>query len=710
MKRLVLAACFTLAAPLVAAAQAGKPDTTDNFRWLEEMHGTRAMAWVNTENAKTAAVLEKDPRYAGIYQSALAMAQAKDRIPYVRFLSGQLYNFWQDSAHVRGIWRRTSLASYRTATPQWQTVLDLDSLAKAEKANWVWQGANCVQPQEQRCLINLSDGGEDASTVREFDVGSRSFVKDGFYLPKGKQRVAWTSHDTLLVSREWKPGELTKSGYPFVVKRLARGQKLDAAVEIYRGSAKDGGYGVSPGTIVDAKGTRISFIDRPLSTFEAEKYLVRAKDVAKLSIPLKAGITELFDGQVIVQLSETWKSAGAAIKEGGIASFDAAAAMKDPGKLSAIAVFEPGPRESVGGVSATRDRLLMGVTQNVKGKVFAVTRSSNGTWTRSPIALPENVATFVIATDTKANDAFISVAGYLTPTSVWLADASKATAASIKTLAPRFDASRSVVEQMEATSKDGTKIPYFIVHPTNMARDGSNPTILYAYGGFEASMNPHYDPDVGKLWVEQGGVYVVANIRGGGEFGPSWHEAGLKTKRQVIYDDFAAVAQDLITKKITTPRRLGIQGGSNGGLLMGVQFTQRPEMWNAVDIQVPLLDMLRFEQIQAGASWVGEYGSVSNPKERAFLASISPYHNLKPGVKYPQPFIWTTTKDDRVGPQHARKFAAKMSAMGLPYLFHEVIEGGHGSGANAAQQAHTTALEFTYFARQLMDPERKFVP
>jgi prolyl oligopeptidase len=326
------------------------------------------------------------------------------------------------------------------------------------------------------------------------------------------------------------------------------------------------------------------------------------------------------------------------------------------------------------------------------------------------MTLPDNVSTNVVSTDTKTNDALVSVTGFLTPSSIWSADAARGTASQLKTLAPRFDASHSVVEQMEATSKDGTKVPYFIVHPQSIARDGANPTILYAYGGFNASMTPRYDPDVGKLWVEQGGVYVLANIRGGGEFGPAWHEAGLKTRRQVIYDDFAAVAEDLIAKKITSPRRLGIQGGSNGGLLMGVEFTQHPELWNAVDIQVPLLDMLRFEKIQAGASWVGEYGSVSNPGERAFLASISPYHNLKTGAKYPTPLIWTTTKDDRVGPQHARKFAAKMANMGLPYYFFEVIEGGHGSGANIAQQVHTTALEYTYFARQLMDRDRRFVP
>ncbi|MEP7382869.1 MAG: prolyl oligopeptidase family serine peptidase [Gemmatimonadota bacterium] len=709
MRRLAIFSICALLAPVLASAQAGRPDTTDNFRWLEEMNGTRAMAWVKAENAKTAAVLEKDRRYSGIYKSALEMAQAKDRLAYVRFLGGELYNFWQDSAHVRGIWRRTTLASYRTASPQWTTVLDLDSLAKAEKANWVWQGSSCVKPDERRCLLLLSDGGEDANTVREFDVASRTFVKGGFFIPKGKQRVAWTSVDTLLVSREWKPGEVTSSGYPFVVKRLARGQKLADAVEIFRGSAKDGGYGVSPLTLVDAKGHRVSFIDRPLSTFEMEKYIVRPKDVARLSIPLKAGIAELIDGQVIVQLSDTWTGGKATIRAGSVAAFDLVAAMREPAKLSPVAVFEPGPRESVAGIAATRDRLLLGIYQNVRGKVFIAARAADGTWTRSPVTLPDNVSTDVIDADVGSSTALIGVTGYLTPSSIWLADASKATATQIKTLAPRFDASRSVVEQLEATSKDGTKVPYFIVHPKGMARDGANPTILYAYGGFEASMTPRYDADVGKLWVEQGGVYVVANIRGGGEFGPAWHEAGLKTHRQVIYDDFAAVAEDLIARKITSPRRLGIQGGSNGGLLMGVQFTQRPDLWNAVDIQVPLLDMLRFEQIQAGASWVGEYGSVSNPKERTFLASISPYHNLRPGVKYPEPLIWTTTKDDRVGPQHARKFAAKMSAMGLPYLFHEVIEGGHGSGANAAQQAHTTALEFTYFARKLMDPERKVV-
>ena len=716
MRRLVtfaaLFALAVLATPRHMLAQASRPDTTtDPYRWLEDVNGNRTMTWVKAENAKTAAVLEADPRYPAIYRAALTMAQASDRIPYVSFLGGALYNFWQDSAHVRGIWRKTTLASYRSGTtPAWTTVLDLDSLAASEHANWVWHGSSCAQPAERRCLLSLSDGGEDAATFREFDLETRAFVPGGFSLSRGKQMVAWASEDTLLVSREWNAGELTTSGYPFIVKRLVRGQSLSEAVEIFRGSATDGGFGVSPSTLVDAKGHRLSFINRPLTTFEAETYIVRPADVARASIPLKASIAELIDGQVIVQLSQEWTSGAKAIGTGSLAAFDAAAAMRDPLHIVPVALFEPGPRESVSGVSATRDRLVAGVYQNVKGRILIFTRTPSGAWAHTTLALPDNVSTDVASTDQHSNHAFINVAGFLSPSSVWLTDASRATAQQLKTLPAKFDASRSVVEQLEATSTDGTRIPYFVVHPKGMKRDGANPTILYAYGGFEVSLTPAYSPATGKLWLEKGGVYVQANIRGGGEFGPKWHEAGLKTHRQRIYDDFAAVAQDLIARKITSPRRLGIKGWSNGGLLMGVQLTQHPELWNAVEIQVPLLDMLRYEQIAAGTSFVGEYGSVAHADERAFLASISPLNNLRAGVTYPTPLIWTTTKDDRVGPQHARKFAAKMADLGKPYLFYEVIEGGHGAGANIEQRAHASALEYTYFSRQLMDGAPTAVP
>ena len=702
IRYLVLA--FAAARAAGAQSQSGSTAAApaDPYLWLEDQRGARAMAWVAAENAKSTAVLEKDAHYAEMYKDALAVAQASDRIPYVNFIGGELYNFWQDTAHVRGILRRTTLASYRTASPRWTTVLDVDSLARAEKANWVYGGIDCAAPAERRCMIALSDGGEDAVTVREFDLATRRFVPNGFVLPHGKQRWAWVGDDTLLVSREWNTGELTASGYPYIVKRLVRGQPISAAVEIFRGTAKDGGYGVSPVVLDDGTGHRAVLIDRPISTFESEKYVVRPGDVVKLSMPLKSAAVAMVDGQVIVQLSEPWTAGAARVASGALASFDAARAAADPAHVAPVALFEPGPRESVGGASATRDRLVATIYQNVRGHVFVFSRSPGGTWTRQQLSFPENVATNVTAANSHGTEAFVNVTGFLTPSSEWLADARSGAVASLKAIGPKFDASRDTVEQLEATSTDGTKIPYFVVHPGSMKRDGSNATILNAYGGFEISETPNYSPMTGKLWLERGGVFVLANIRGGGEFGPAWHDAGLKTHRQVIYDDFAAVARDLIARKITIPRRLGIMGGSNGGLLMGVEMTQHPELWQAVDIQVPLLDMLRYEQIDAGTSWVGEYGSMSNPAERAFWEKTSPYQNLKAGVKYPEPFIWTTTKDDRVGPQHARKFAAKMSAMGLPYLFYEVTEGGHGAGANLQERAHTSALEYTYFARQLM--------
>jgi prolyl oligopeptidase len=539
--------------------------------------------------------------------------------------------------------------------------------------------------------------------VREFDLGTRTFVKDGFVLPRGKQDVAWVGEDTLLVTREWNRGELTKSGYAYIVKRVVRGQPLSAAVEIFRGAPTDE-LPSGAETLRDDAGHRITMITRGVTFFESKKFVVNGETVSELSIPAKARFVGMLDGQVIVRLSAPWDVGSTQIIAGSLASFDAAAASQDPAHLAPVAIFQPGPRESVEDAGATRDALFVAINQNVRGRVFLFSRQSDGSWTSRQLSFPDNLALGVAGTNPHGSEAFVNVEGFLTPSSVWLADARTGSVSKVKSRRAQFDASRDTVEQLEAASTDGTKIPYFVVHPVGMKLDGANPTILTAYGGFEISSLPNYQDIGGKLWLERGGVYVLANIRGGGEFGPAWHEAGLKTHRQIIYDDFAAVAQDLIARRITSPRRLGIEGGSNGGLLMGVEMTQHPDLFHAVDIAVPLLDMLRFEQIDAGASWVGEYGSVSNPDERAFWERTSPYQNLKAGVKYPEPLIWTTTKDDRVGPQHARKFAAKMAALGDPYLFYEVIEGGHGSGANLKERAHTSALQFTYFVRKLMDP------
>jgi prolyl oligopeptidase len=691
---LIAAAIVAVATPVRAAE--------DPFLWLEDVNGPRAMAWVKAENAKTLAVLENDPHFAGFYADALQLAEAKDRIPVPSFVRNQIYNYWQDESHVRGIWRRTTLDDFSQAEPAWETVLDLDALSAAEKANWVWEGADCRWPEERRCLLLLSDGGEDAVTVREFDLVTKQFVPGGFALPRGKQDTAWEDDDTLLVSREWVPGEMTASGYPYVVKRLKRGQPLSSAVEIYRGKPSD--ISVNPLVLHDGDGNRVTLILRGVTFFTGEYYVLTPGGLRQLAVPLKSDVSALVAGRLLLTLREDWTVNGRTFAQGSLVAVNLSDAIADPANLKPVLVYAPGPRESLDQVAATKSRLVLTAYHDVKGRAFISTPAAGGAWTSSPLDLPDDATISLVDANMRDERAFLSVTSFLTPTTLWLTDAASGSLNVVKSLPPRFDASNDVVEQREATSKDGTKVPYFIVHPKNMKYDGSNPTILYAYGGFQVSMTPSYSSAMGKLWLERGGVYVLANIRGGGEFGPAWHEAGLTVHRQRVYDDFAAVARDLIATGVTSPRRLGIQGGSNGGLLMGVEFTQHPELWRAVDIQVPLLDMLRYEKIAAGASWVGEYGSVSNPEQRAFLASISPYDNIKTGVKYPEPFIWTTTKDDRVGPQHARKFAAKLSAMGIPYLYYEVIEGGHGSGANLKERAHTTALEMTYFTRKLMGP------
>ncbi len=599
---------FTMTAE---AADPPSADPNDPYVWLEELHSPRVDQWVKDENAKTTDVLEKDPRFQKLYDEALAIAEAKDRIPAPRFLAGSIYNFWQDADHVRGIWRKVTLDSYRTPEPAWSTVLDLDALSKDEKANWVWHGANCLEPDQRLCLIGLSDGGEDADTVREFDLETGKFVKGGFNLPKSKQTVAWVSHDELLVARDWGKGSLTESGYPYIVKSLKRGQKLEAAHEIFRGTPKD--TGVNPSTLRDGEGHQVSIIDRSVSFFESETYLVKNGKPEKLALPLKSGIQDLVAGRLLVELRQDWSVDGKSFPQGSLVSLDLAATLAAPQALKPTLVYAPGPRESLDHVASTKSHLIVTSFENVKGRAAIYSPTADGGWTKRSLDLPDSSSIGIVDADSRGEDAFLSIQGFLTPSSVVLADAPTGAITPEKSLPAKFDASKLVVEQHEATSKDGTKIPYFIVHPAGMQLDGNNPTILYAYGGFQASLTPVYSANIGKLWLENGGVYVLANIRGGGEFGPAWHEAGLKTKRQVIYDDFASVAEDLINRKITSPRRLGIEGGSNGGLLMGVEMTQRPDLWNAVDIQVPLLDMLRFEKIAAGPSWVGEYGTVENP-------------------------------------------------------------------------------------------------
>ncbi len=690
--------------PAVTASAAPKPAAAlpaDPYIWLEQMDGDQALEWVNKENARSLAVLKGDPRFEPLHQDALKIVNATDRIASPSLIGHGVYNFWQDPTNVRGLWRRTTPADYAAAAPKWETVLDIDALSRAEKANWVWKGANCPPPNYNRCLLSLSDGGEDASEEREFDLTTKSFVPGGFHLTHSKQSADWLDDDTLIVTRDWGPGTMTASGYGFVVKTLKRGQALDKATDVYRGQASD--VAVDPTVLHDAKGNKAVLIVRAVSFFETEYRLLTPVGLVKLPLPLKAQVQGLFDGQLLVLLNQDWAVAPGepTLAQGSLIALNLS--DLEAGRAPRVdLLLQPTARQSIEQVATTHDRVVVALYDNVRGGLVTFAHGGD-LWSRSTLPVAPNSSVGIVTASDLDNTLYYSVEGFLEPSRLSQADSTTGQAQVVKTLPARFDASRDTIDQFEAASSDGAMIPYFVVHPKDMKLDGSNPTLLYAYGGFQASMLPSYSANIGKLWLEKGGVYVLANIRGGGEFGPAWHEAGLKTHRQLIYDDFAAVGRDLIGRKITSPRRLGIEGGSNGGLLMGVEFNQHPDLWHAVVIQVPLLDMLRFEQIGAGASWVGEYGSVTKPEELAFLKTISPYHNLKAGVGYPEPFFVTSTKDDRVTPVHARKMAALMQSMHLPFLYFENTNGGHAASANLQERAERVALEFTYLIRKLMD-------
>jgi prolyl oligopeptidase len=649
------------------------------------------MQWVEAENARSLKTLQSDTHYAAFYAQALALAQAADRIPVPDFTGGLVTNLWQDAAHVQGVWRQTTLAGFATSAPPWQSVLDLDALSLAEDHHWVWKGAACNHPADARCLVSLSDGGEDAVTTREIAFPSGIFPPGGFNIPHAKQVADWETPDSLIVGTDWGPGSLTASGYPFIIKRLRRGQKLADATEIYRGTPQD--VAVEIQGFTDAQGNRAVLLLRGLDAFRNQSFLVQPNGVRKLDLPEKSEPEGLLRNQLIVKINENFGKFAA----GTLIALD----LGHPG-APPVAVFVPSKRQAIDEVAVTANHIVAAILDNVRGRAL-VFSPRGAAYAARALDLPDNATVTIDASSDRDDHVFLEVTSFLRPTALYLVDAgADAPPIIVKSLPAKFDASNDTVDQYEAISTDGTKIPYFVVHPKDMKPDGKNPTLLYAYGGFQISETPIYSAGLGKLWLEHRGVYVLANIRGGGEFGPAWHEAGLKTRRQIIYDDFAAVAKDLITRRITSPAHLGIRGGSNGGLLMGVEFEQHPDLWNAVIIDVPLLDMLRFEKIAAGASWTGEYGTVENPRQRAFLAKISPYQNLRAGVHYPLPFIFTTTKDDRVGPVHARKFAAKMEQMHLPFLYYESTEGGHAAGANLKEKAQEQALEMTYLTARLM--------
>jgi prolyl oligopeptidase len=673
---------FILATGAFAVPQSSSA-TNDPYAWLEEVHGEKQLAWVKEQNAKSLGPLKADPRYQKNYDAILEVLDATDRIPMGNLSHGFVYNFWQDAKNPKGVWRRTSIADYQNPAPRWELLLDVDALAKAEKENWVFKGAEC-SPGEVRCLIRLSRGGGDAIVIREYDLKSNSLAGDGFAMPEAKADASYLDDDTVLFATA-KDGETT-SGYARIVKQWRRGEALAAAKTLYEGETGD--VASAPATFHTEQGDT-GLVVRAVSFFESDYFVVEKNGVRKLPLPRSADVKGIFDGAWLATLRQPFESEGVSLPKGALVAF------RDGAKPQVI--FAPAPRQSIESVGTGRDKVYAVITDNVIGAVHVFTVDSGG-WHDKVLNLPGQGSADIVSTNDFGPEAMFSFQNYLTPTTLYF-DGGNDVPKPIKSLPARFDASNLVTEQFEATSKDGTKIPYFVTRPKTLK--GPAPTVLYGYGGFEVSLTPGYSANFGRLWLSHGGIYVVANIRGGGEFGPGWHDAALKTKRQHAYDDFEAVAADLARRGLTTPKQLGIMGGSNGGLLVSTVMVQRPDLLGAVVCQVPLIDMIAYTHIGAGASWIGEYGDPAIPAERDYILTYSPYQNVKADGKYPPVFFVTATSDDRVTPVHARKMAAKMMEQGHQVQFYENTDGGHAAAADHRQSAEMWGLSFVYLAQKL---------
>ena len=601
---------------------------------------------------------------------------------------------------MRGVWQRTPLAEYRKKESAWETVLDFDALAKAENENWVYKGVDCLAPSGELCLVRLSRGGKDASVYREYNTRTRRFVEKGFALPEAKSGLTWIGQDTLLVGTDWGEGSLTASGYPRVVKRWTRGTPLTSAKTVLEGKTED--IGVWPWVSHDSTGQTV-FITRSLTFFTGRTHVVLDDKLVKVPIPDHARVRGTFAGHLLFGPRETWKRAedGQEYPAGALLAMPIAEIVKGNTAAPIQRIYVPDARTSIVGISTTKDALYVTLIRNVKGEVLRYAPPTDKGFSATKVPLPSNGSVSVATANPFESTILFNYEDHITPDQLLEYTGGKEAPTVLKSLPARFDATGLMVEQHEAKSADGEMIPYFVIRRADRPLDGTTPTVLYGYGGFEISLTPRYITSAGKLWLERGGAYVIANIRGGGEFGPRWHRAALKENRQRAFDDFAAVAQNLVERKITRADKIGIMGGSNGGLLVGASFTQRPELFGAVVCQVPLLDMLRYTQLLAGASWAAEYGDPKDPKMQAVLAGYSPYHNVKADKKYPPVFFLTSTKDDRVHPGHARKMVARMKAQGHDVLYYENTEGGHAAGANLKQHAIRAALEFVFLSRRL---------
>ncbi|MFY9345430.1 MAG: prolyl oligopeptidase family serine peptidase [Planctomycetota bacterium] len=676
--------------PVPAAADA------DPYQWLEDVGGDKALAWVRERNRESTAALTAGEQFSKLQARILAILDSTAKIPYVGKHGAHYYNFWQDAQNPRGLWRRTTLAEYRKPDPQWEVVLDLDALGKQENENWVWHGAAFLAPERKLALLSLSRGGADASVVREFDVTTKQFVAGGFTLPEAKSQVRWRDKDALYIATDFGQGSLTSSGYPRIVKLWQRGTPLASATTITEGKTDDVYvYGYRDQTA----GFERDFVHRGVTFYTNELFLLRDGKSVKIDKPdsANAGVHREW---LLLRLRDEWTVGGRTFAGGSLLACKLDAFLA--GERNFEVLFAPGERTSLDGWAGTKNHVLVTVLDNVRSRVFVHTATKGG-WRREALpGLPEFGTVEVSAVDDEeGDDCFLTVTDYLTPTSLLLHTIGQGAPQRLKSLPAFFDSSGLLVEQREVASKDGTRVPYFLVMRKGAPRDGSNPTLLYGYGGFEVSEQPMYRAGVGAAWLEQGGVYAVANIRGGGEFGPKWHQAALKQHRHRCYEDFAAVAQDLIAQKITSKKHLGIQGGSNGGLLVGNMFTWYPELFGAVVCQVPLLDMRRYHVLLAGASWMGEYGNPDDPEQWAWLKKYSPYHNLHADTFYPKVLFTTSTRDDRVHPGHARKTMARMLEQKHDALYYENIEGGHGGAADNKQAAFMAALAYAFLWQNL---------
>jgi prolyl oligopeptidase len=692
MNRLALA--VLLLASFAPAFAADAP--ADPRLWLEEIESPRALDWVKTRDDKTLSELQADPRYKMVEADARAVVLATDRIPAPELRGRWIYNYWQDPKSVRGIWRRTTPEEYRKPEPSWETVLDLDALSAAEKENWVWKGADCLQPEQNLCLLTLSRGGKDASTIREFDADKKEFVPGGFSVPEAKSDVSWSGRDALYVATDFGPGSLTKSGYPRIVKLWKRGAPLSAATKVYEGSVDD--VSVSPLVMRRPEG-RLALIQQS-PTFFTQREFVIGDDGALTRVPLpeSANTRGWFDGRLLAELRDPWLVNGATIPAGALIAWPVG--TKDPAAIETV--WTPDATSSLQNLTTARGALYLSILENVQGALLRARRDGT-TWTVERLPFPSGASLAFAAADDFSDLLLVDAETFLRPTEVlaWDGAAAAPRAETWRSLPARFDASGLAAEQRWATSADGTKVPYFLVRRASAPFDGSTPTILYGYGGFEISMNPYYLATVGRIWLSRGGAYALANIRGGGEFGPGWHAAALKENRQRAFDDFEAVAADLARTKEAAPEKIAIMGGSNGGLLVATALTERPELYGAVVCEVPLTDMLRYNHLLAGNSWMGEYGDPDVPAEAAYLRRYSPYQNVRSDVRYPKTLIYTSTKDDRVHPGHARKFAARLEEAGQPVTYYENVEGGHSAAANLEQRVKRYAIEYTFLLRSL---------